>query len=39
MAKAKKADELFTKLNKSLHSDFKIKTSEFDKEIILPKFL
>lgn len=39
MTKAKKADELFTKLNKSLHSDFTIKNKEFDKKIILPKFI
>jgi len=39
LAKTQKADELFSKLNSSLHSDFDNKVNGFDKEITLPKFL
>lgn len=39
IAKTEKANELFNKLNISLHQDFTIKNKEFDKEIILPTFL
>jgi hypothetical protein len=38
-AKAKKADELFTKLNASLHQDFNIEKKHFDKPISLPHFI
>ena len=39
LAKTKKADQLFTKLNISLNSEFKIKASKFDKEVVLPNFI
>ena len=39
LAKTAKADQLFTKLNSTLHQNFDIKTSEFNKQVILPKFL
>lgn len=39
LAKTDKAIELFAKLNSTLHSDFNIKNKEFDKNIILPKFI
>lgn len=39
LAKTDKANELFSKLNSSLHSVYEIKNKEFDKEIILPNFL
>lgn len=39
LAKAKKADELFTKLNSTLHSKYDNKINGFDKEMQLPKFL
>ena len=39
LAKAKKADQLFTKLNASLNSEFKIEISKFDKKITLPNFI
>lgn len=39
LAKTDKANELFDKLNSSLHSDFTIKNKEFNKQITLPKFL
>lgn len=38
-AKAKKADELFSKLNSSLNQSYQVSRKEFDKEIALPKFL
>lgn len=38
-AKTKKADELFSKLNSSLHQDFNITKKQFDKQITLPSFL
>lgn len=39
LAKTKKANELFDKLNSNLHQNFEIKTKEFNKEIKLPSFL
>jgi len=39
LAKTKKADQLFSKLNSSINSKFEIKNKGFDKNIILPKFL
>jgi hypothetical protein len=39
MLKTKKANELFDKLNSNLHKNYNIETKEFNKEIILPKFL
>ena len=39
LAKADKANQLFTKLNTTLHSDFKIKETGFTKEIKLPSFI
>jgi len=38
VAKADKANELFSKLNSTLNSDFNIKSKEFNKQIILPKW-
>lgn len=38
LAKTEKADELFTKLNSTLHQNFDIKTKEFNKSIINPKW-
>lgn len=39
MAKADKADELFTKLNTALHSSYDEKIKRFDKKITKPIFL
>jgi hypothetical protein len=39
LAKTEKADELFSKLNHNLHSNFKIEKKEFTKEINIPTFL
>jgi hypothetical protein len=39
LAKTDKANELFSKLNSSLHSVYEIQNKEFDKQIILPNFL
>lgn len=39
LAKTEKANELFTKLNSNLHTDFKITKTEFNKPISLPTFL
>lgn len=39
LAKTKKADQLFTKLNTSINSEFKIKINKFDTEIKLPNFI
>jgi hypothetical protein len=39
MLKTKKANELFDKLNSNLHKDYKIENKEFNKQIILPKFI
>ena len=39
MAKTKKADDLFSKLNTNLNTKFENKINEFDKQITLPKFL
>jgi len=39
LAKTEKANELFSKLNSSLHSVYNYKKSEFNKSIILPKFI
>jgi hypothetical protein len=39
LAKTEKANDLFTKLNSNLHSDFQLNKSEFDKKIQLPNFL
>lgn len=36
LAKTKKANELFSKLNTQLHQDFSIKTKEFNQKIKLP---
>lgn len=39
LAKTDKANELFSKLNTNLHTNFEVKSNGFDKEITLPKFL
>lgn len=39
VAKTKKADELFSKLNSNLHSVYEIKENGYDKEIKLPEFI
>lgn len=39
LAKEEKANKLFSKLNKELHSEFDIKTNGFNKKIQLPKFI
>jgi hypothetical protein len=39
LAKTKKANELFDKLNVNLNQSFDIKTKDFNKKILLPKFL
>jgi hypothetical protein len=39
LAKTEKANQLFNNLNINLNSDYKIKKSEFNKDIILPKFI
>jgi len=39
VAKADKANELFSKLNSTLNSDFNIKSKEFNKQIILPSWM
>mgnify|MGYP002360405440 FL=1 len=39
IAKAEKANELFSKLNSSINSTYKINTKEFDKEITLPNWI
>jgi superfamily II DNA or RNA helicase len=39
LAKAEKADQLFSKLNKTLHSNFDVQQSPFNKNILLPNFL
>jgi len=38
IAKADKANELFTKLNSTIHQSYDVKNRDFDKQIILPKF-
>jgi hypothetical protein len=39
LAKTEKANELFHKLNGSVHSVYKVNIAEFDKKITLPKFI
>lgn len=39
VAKTKKSDELFSKLNVNLNKSFEVKTKGFDKQIQLPKFI
>lgn len=39
LAKAKKADQLFSKLNDTVNADYEIRQNGFDKNIKLPKFL
>lgn len=39
IAKANKADELFTKLNSSLNQNFNDSKKEFNKELLMPNFL
>jgi hypothetical protein len=39
LAKTKKADELFTKLNSSINSTYKVNIKKFDKQITLPNFI
>jgi hypothetical protein len=39
LAKTQKANELFSKLNSSIHSSYNIKKTEFNKSITLPKFI
>lgn len=39
LIKTDKANQLFTKLNSSLHQDFEIKTKEFNKPITTPSWL
>lgn len=39
LAKTQKANELFSKLNSSINTNYNIKKTEFNKEITLPKFI
>jgi hypothetical protein len=39
MAKSDKANKLFSKLNSSTHSDFNVVKRDFNKKILLPKFI
>jgi len=39
LAKTDKANELFSKLNSSLHQNYDVKNKDFDKQIKLPAFL
>ena len=39
LAKTKKADELFSKLNSNLHRDYTIVRNDFNKQISLPNFI
>ncbi len=39
LAKTEKANELFNKLNSNLHKNYEIKNKEFNKQILLPKFI
>ena len=39
LAKAEKANELFSKLNSSLNNNFREDKKEFDKQIITPNFI
>ncbi|NIV12859.1 MAG: DEAD/DEAH box helicase [Aliifodinibius sp.] len=39
LAKAEKANELFSKLNSSINESYKVESKEFNKKIELPKFL
>lgn len=39
LAKTEKANELFSKLNTNLHTNYDIKTKEFNKKLTLPKFM
>lgn len=39
LAKSEKANELFSKLNTQINSDYKVKVKEFDKKITLPNFI
>lgn len=39
LAKTEKANELFSKLNSTLHQSFEVKTKSFNKEIKLPAFV
>jgi len=38
MAKAEKANDLFSKLNANINKKYEIKSKEFNKEILLPSF-
>lgn len=39
LAKTEKANELFTKLNSSINSTYRVNVKQFDKQVILPKFI
>lgn len=39
LAKAEKSNQLFSKLNSSINSSYKVINKEFDKEITLPNFI
>ena len=39
LAKTEKANELFTKLNSSINSSYKVNIKQFDKKVILPNFI
>ena len=39
LAKTEKANELFSKLNSSINTDYNIKKTEFNKVLTLPKFI
>jgi hypothetical protein len=39
LAKTEKADQLFTKLNTTLHSKFEVNKAQFNKQVELPNFL
>jgi len=39
LAKTQKANELFSKLNSSINTNYNIKKTEFNKKITLPNFI
>lgn len=39
LAKTEKANELFNRLNSSLHQNFEVKNKEFNKQVITPNFI
>ena len=39
LAKTEKANQLFSKLNTNLNTNFEVRKNGFDKQITLPKFI